>query len=233
MVDEQKEHSGKAAEGPDLTAIAEAVEAQDRKAEVKADKVAKAMAAPAAKPQVTTKPVKAAPAKPKKTAPIRKAAAPGSPIPSSIKEIAMDTETARQATGLNDFAATMQERAQALYQRSTELASEMTDFTRGNAEALAESGRVWAAGMQDIGRTALEETRATTETLTESMKRVAAAKSPTELMQVQSELAQRNMDAFITQASRNTETMLKLVNDAFAPVSSRMSLAAEKFSKAA
>ena len=145
----------------------------------------------------------------------------------------MNSNTQTQDADLNDFAATMQERAQALYQRQTELASEMVDFTRGNAEALVESGRVWAAGMQDIGRTALEETRSTAETLTQGMKHVAAAKSPTELMQLQGELAQRNMDAFIKQASRNTETMLKLVNDAFAPVSGRMSLAAEKFSRAA
>ena len=37
----------------------------------------------------------------------------------------------------------------------------------------------------------------------------------------------------VSTASKNTEAMLKLVNEAFAPMSNRMSLAAEKVGKAA
>ena len=41
------------------------------------------------------------------------------------------------------------------------------------------------------------------------------------------------VDAMVATASKNTEAMMKLANDAFAPMSNRMSLAAEKVSKAA
>ena len=47
------------------------------------------------------------------------------------------------------------------------------------------------------------------------------------------EIARRNFDAMVSTASKNTEAMLKLVNEAFAPMSNRMSLAAEKVGKAA
>ena len=53
------------------------------------------------------------------------------------------------------------------------------------------------------------------------------------MFQLQGEIARRNFDAMVSTTSKNTETMLKLVNDAFAPVSNRMSLAAEKVGKAA
>ena len=62
---------------------------------------------------------------------------------------------------------------------------------------------------------------------------MAAVKSPTELLQLQGELARRNFDAAVSFSSKNTEALVKLYNDAFAPITSRVSLAAEKIKKAA
>ena len=143
-----------------------------------------------------------------------------------------DTAT-QQSDTVRDFAATAQERMQALYSRQTTLVTEMTDLGRGNVEAVVESSRILATGLQDLGRSTLEESRAAYEGLTADVKRMAAIKSPTELMQLQSELARRNLDAIITQTSKNTETMLKLANDMFAPLSSRVSVTVEKLSSAA
>ena len=56
---------------------------------------------------------------------------------------------------------------------------------------------------------------------------------PTELFQLQGELARRNFDALVSFGSKRTEAWVKLYNDAFAPISNRVSVAAEKISKAA
>ncbi len=65
------------------------------------------------------------------------------------------------------------------------------------------------------------------------MRKLTSAKSPTEMLQLQGEIARRNFDAMVATASRSTEAMIKLANEAFAPVSNRMSLAADKVARAA
>lgn len=241
MADENSELDKQTGDGPDLTAIAEAIGHGAGSGDDTGTDKAAGEAATAARPGRNGSPRQAkagrqSGGKPTKSTEVKDSPAVFQPQTNSTEKAATMNDmnsNHEQANGLNDMTATMQDRAQAFYQRSTELASDMSEFTRGNAEALVEAGRVWAAGMQDIGRSTLEETRTAVEGMTEGAKRLAAVKSPTELLQLQSELAQRNMDAFIKQASRNTETFLKLANDAFAPVSSRLSVAVEKFSKAA
>ena len=49
----------------------------------------------------------------------------------------------------------------------------------------------------------------------------------------QGEILRRNFDAVVTAGSKHSEAVLKLTNDAFAPVSTRVSLAVEKVKKAA
>ena len=62
---------------------------------------------------------------------------------------------------------------------------------------------------------------------------MAAIKSPTEFFQLQGEIARRNFDAMVATTSKNAEMMMKLANEAFAPISTRASVATEKLSKAA
>ena len=58
-------------------------------------------------------------------------------------------------------------------------------------------------------------------------------KSPTELFQLQGKIMRRNFDMMVATGSKNTEAAMKLANDAFAPISGRVSLAAEKLAKVA
>ena len=58
-------------------------------------------------------------------------------------------------------------------------------------------------------------------------------KSPAELFQLQGKLARRNFDAWVAYGSKNTDAAIKLANETFAPISGRLSLAAEKVGKAA
>ncbi|MCF8883391.1 phasin family protein [Erythrobacter sp. SN021] len=141
-----------------------------------------------------------------------------------------ETEYAAKA---KELAADVQTRAKAAYDKGTELTKDAVEFQKGNLEALVESGKILASGMQDMGRTYVEEAKSAAETVQEDVKKFAAVKSPTELFQLQGEIARRNFDALVSTTSKNTEAMLKLANEAFAPVSNRMSLAAEKVRKAA
>ncbi|WP_120716337.1 TIGR01841 family phasin [Tsuneonella amylolytica] len=132
-----------------------------------------------------------------------------------------------------DLASDAQTKAKAAYDKMQAVAGEMTEFTKGNVEAMVESGKILGTGMQDMVRGEVEAAKGAFETATADVKAMAAVKSPTELFKLQGEMLRRNFDAMVAHYSKNAETSMKLANDAFAPISSRMSLAAEKISKAA
>lgn len=217
------------------------------KPQAKAAVVKKAVKAPAKKKaapkktatkKIATKKVAKKPAakkvSPKKNAKAAAAkAAPTNPfiqVKDKVMATAKNTDFTKTA---KEMLTDVQGRVKTAYAKSGELASEVTEFNKGNVEALVESGKIFFAGCQSMGREQVEATKTVVETVTEDFKKVAAVKTPTEFVQLQGELARRNFDAAVSFGSKNTEALVKLYNDAFAPISSRMSVAAEKIKKAA
>ncbi len=223
----------------ETAAIAKAV--KRKPAKTKPAAAGKARKKPAAKQAVAkkaapaSKPLPAKKAKPAAKKPAAKPATKTPPI-SQLKETIMataETATIDYTTKAKEMAADMQTRAKAAYDKGTEMTKEAVEFQKGNLEALVESGKILVSGMQDLSRSYADEAKSAAETVQGDVKKVAEIKSPTELFQLQGDIARRNFDAMVSATSKNTEAMLKLVNDAFAPVSNRMSLAAEKVGKAA
>lgn len=132
-----------------------------------------------------------------------------------------------------DVASDAQARLKSAYGTTSEVASEVTKFSKGNVEAIVESGKILAAGVQDMGREAVADSKTAVEAMTADAKAFAAVRSPTDLFKLQGEIARRNFDTMVSTASANTEKMVKLANESFAPISNRFSVAAEKISKAA
>jgi phasin family protein len=126
-----------------------------------------------------------------------------------------------------------QTKAKVAYEKGTEVATEVTEFAKGNVEAFVESGKIFAAGAQTLGKTYVEEAKSAYETLTADVKELAAVKSPTELFQLQGKIARRNFDALVAVSSKNTEAFLKLANDTVAPLTGRVEVATEKLAKVA
>jgi hypothetical protein len=158
------------------------------------------------------------------------------PVPTitELKEKIMATaKTADFTKPVTDVVTEFQTKAKAAYDKGTETFAEATEFAKGNVEAIVESGKILAAGAQDLGKGYVEEAKSAYETLSADLKEMAAIKSPTELFQLQGKIARRNFDALVATTSKNTEAVLKLANDSFAPISGRVNLAAEKLAKVA
>lgn len=132
-----------------------------------------------------------------------------------------------------EMLADVQTRAKTAFAKTSELTAEATEFTKANVEAVVESGKIFFNGAQELLKDNVETGKTVIETVTEDAKKVAAVKSPTELMQLQGEIARRNFDALVSYGSKRTEAWVKLYNDAFAPISNRVSVAVEKAKKAA
>lgn len=198
---------------------------------VAAKTVKKTAAKPAAKKPVLAK--KAAP----KTAPKagKTAAAPASTNPIiKLKDTIMATAQNTDITATaKDMLADVQTRAKTAFAKTSELTADAGEFTKANVEAVVESGKIFFSGAQELLKDNVETGKTVIETVTEDAKKVAAIKSPTELMQLQGEIARRNFDAMVSYGSKRTEAWVKLYNEAFAPISNRVSVAVEKVSKAA
>jgi hypothetical protein len=156
------------------------------------------------------------------------------PTITELKEKIMATAKTNDFTKpVADAIGEIQTRAKAAYEKGTEALTEATEFAKGNVEAVVESGKILAAGAQDLGKSYVEEAKSAYETLTGDLKEIAAIKSPTELFQLQGKIMRRNFDALVSTGSKNTEAFVKLANDTFAPISGRVNLAAEKLAKVA
>jgi phasin family protein len=151
-----------------------------------------------------------------------------------LKDTIMTTDSTATATATaKEVFADVQTRAKTAYAKGTELTTEATAFAEANFEAVVESGKIFFAGAQELLKDNVETGKTVIETVTEDAKKVAAVKSPTELFQLQGEIARRNFDAVVAYGPKRTEAWVKLYNDAFAPISNRVSVAAEKIKMAA
>lgn len=199
----------------------------------KAVKKVAAKKAPVRKASVkVAKPATSRKARVAKPARIAKTTTPATVI-TQLKDKIMATKTTDFAKTAQDAVAELQSRAKAAYEKGTEMTADVAAFHKGNFDALVESGKVLAAGVQDMGRTVVEDAKSAAETVTSDVKAIAAVKSPTELFQLQGEIARRNLDTLVARTSKNAEVVMKLANDMFAPISTRASVAMERLTKAA
>jgi phasin family protein len=132
------------------------------------------------------------------------------------------------ATPFQTLFADAGERGQDAVAKSQKAAGELAELTRDNVEALTEAGRIAAEGMRSIGQDLVASTRAGVEKAADSVRALAEAKSPTEFLQIQSELARASFDRMVGETSRLTESAVKLAGEAFQPLSNRASIASDK-----
>ncbi len=124
--------------------------------------------------------------------------------------------------------ADMNEKAKVNVEKSTKAIEEITELTKGNVEALVESGKIAAKGLEAMGQDAAEYSRLTFEKASATMKSLAAAKSPTEFFQLQSDLLSSAFDVFAKESAKTSEAIIKLAGDVAQPLSSRVSVVTEK-----
>jgi phasin family protein len=125
------------------------------------------------------------------------------------------------------------ERSEQAVQRSRKAAEELSDLYRGNFEAFVEASRIAATGAQSIAQDVAAKSRGNVEQAANSVRSFAEAKSPTELLQLQSEFARGAFDTFVEDSSSLAEQVVKLASEAFQPISSRASANVEKLNEIA
>ena len=194
-----------------------------RVAKVVKARVAKITPAPVRKAvaKATPKPIKNA-----AKAVVTAAAKVANPAKKDWTTMATMFETPKMFTDLNDRAKTSLEKTQ-------KFAAEFGDFNKGNIEAMVESSKIAAKGIESMGQDAADYTRKSFEGMTATLKSLASVKSPTDFFKLQSDYVRSAFDQAVAQSTKNTEAMVKLASDAVQPISSRFAVAVEKVKLAA
>lgn len=166
--------------------------------------------------------------------PIAPAILPIEPAPVTEEDtimatVASHTEAAEKAQAMF---AEFTNRFKAGFEKSTKLGEEYVEFAKGNVEAVIASSKVAAKAGETLGQEAAEYGKKHFEAATAAFKGFASVKSPTELFQLQSEFAKASFDGFVAEASRVSESLMKVAGDVAQPLSNRYALAAEKIKSA-
>ena len=142
---------------------------------------------------------------------------------------AFEQTAARSSEGLQAPQAEVKEGMQ----KAMRTAEDFVAFSQGNLEALVKSGQIWATGMQDISRQVAATAQASLEQTFSTFRALAGVKSLRDAMELQSNLARSAMEKTMAESGRLTDASMKLAEQAWAPLNARMSLAVEKYARAA
>jgi phasin family protein len=153
-------------------------------------------------------------------------------VPPAAKEVPMETienVTATTQTAFTDAT----DRAKGAVDKSQKLLQEASEFGKGNIEALVESSKIAARGLETLGQDAAAYAKKSFEEATTVAKTLTSVKSPTEFFKLHSDYVRSSFDALVQHSSHNAEAVLKLAGEVVQPLSNRVALAAEKLKVAA
>lgn len=150
------------------------------------------------------------------------------------KEVIKMNDTIKDAAEKGQaYFAEFSAKAKAAAEKSAKAFEDINEFGKGNVEALVESGKIAAKGLETLGQDYADYARKQFEGTTAALKGFAAVKSPTEFFKLQADFVRGQFDSFVAESSKNTEAVLKLAGDVAKPISNRVALAAEKIKVAA
>ena len=115
--------------------------------------------------------------------------------------------------------------------KMTRTAEDAAEFGRGNFEAFSRAAQVYFAGVQDIGRQFVANLQGMSEHAMEGAKALSSVKSVKEMTDLQSSLARTAFEKSLADANALRTQMTKLTEAAFAPLTARVTVATEKFSR--
>ena len=124
-----------------------------------------------------------------------------------------------------------QTKFQSMMEKQMKSMAEVTDFTKGNVEAMIESAKAATSGAETLATQFVETSKVAMEEAQTAFKSMASAKTPNELIQQQNDFAKAQFDKAVANWSKVTETWMKVAGEVVQPLSNRMALAAETVKK--
>ena len=118
-------------------------------------------------------------------------------------------------------------------EKAMKTAEELVAFNQGNIEALVKSSQIWASGMQDLSKHLAAAAQASLDESMSALKAMTSVKSLKDAFDLQSSFARSALEKSLAESGKLTDASFKLTEQALAPITARVTVAVEKFAKAA
>ncbi|MCR0981715.1 phasin family protein [Roseomonas populi] len=149
----------------------------------------------------------------------------------ALPEAAATTAAPRAAAFANAASTQTVAGMQTAMEQASKAAQEFAEFSRGNAETLAQVAQTWMTGTQDISRQAFSFAQALTEHALEGARALSGVKSLKEAADIQTTYARGAVDKVMSETAKLQEASFRLAEQVSGPVSQRVSLAMERMGK--
>ncbi|MDE2319900.1 MAG: phasin family protein [Rhodospirillales bacterium] len=117
-------------------------------------------------------------------------------------------------------------------EKAMKTSEEILTFSQGNVEAFMKASQIYVAGFQDISKHVAASSKASIEDTVAFSKSLMGVKSVKEAMDLQAGFARSSLEKAVSESNKFADVSVKLAEKAMAPLTARMSLAAETFGKA-
>jgi phasin family protein len=118
-------------------------------------------------------------------------------------------------------------------EKAMKTAEELVAFNQGNIEAIVKSSQIWATGVQDLSKHIAAAAQASLDESISAFKALTGLKSLKDVFELQSSFARAALEKSLAESGKLTDASFKLTEQALAPITARVTVAVEKFAKAA
>jgi len=118
-------------------------------------------------------------------------------------------------------------------EKAMKTAEELVAFNQGNVEAFVKSGQIWSTGVQDLSKHMAATAKASLDESIATFKALSSVKSLRDAFDLQTSFARSALEKTLSESGKLTDASLKLTEQTLAPITARVSVAVEKFAKAA
>jgi phasin family protein len=118
-------------------------------------------------------------------------------------------------------------------EKAMKTAEELVAFNQGNIEALMKSSQIWATGVQDLSKHFAAAAQASLGESISAFKALTSVKSLKDAFELQSSFARSALEKSMAESGKLTDASFKLTEQTLAPITARVTVAVEKFAKAA
>lgn len=108
---------------------------------------------------------------------------------------------------------------------------EFMSFGQANVDAMVKSSQILAAGVQDMSKQFATAAQASLEEAMANFRTLGAVKSVKEAIEVQTSLARSTIEKTLAQTGQIADQSFRLAEQAIAPISGRLAIATESFTK--
>ncbi len=116
-------------------------------------------------------------------------------------------------------------------EKAMKKAEELTAFGQGTVEAMMKSSQIWSTGVQDLGKQVVATAQTQMNETVSTFRTMTGLRSLKDVMDLQANFARASMEKAMSETSRLTDASFKLAEEAWAPLTSRVSLAVETLTK--